>query len=480
MPLLTFIPSRLIPMVVALVATIILAICFWLPHDDLGPLIGAVATAVLVLAVAALLRGVRQDWRMVESYLQRLGVADDETVPVPGQGSEAARETMLVVARLHRRWRLRRERVAARLDATESLLEALHDPLILVDAERQVLRANQAARNLFGEKVTGRDLAAVVRNPQVLGAVEAVLGGTASRLVEFTQPVPVERVFQARVKPLRGAVMLTLHDITAIKRSDQTRVDFIANASHELRTPLSTLLGFIETLRGPARDDPEAHDRFLTIMHDQASRMSRLVRDLLSLSRIEQDEHMPPTDAVDVAQVVGDVAAALELQARARKIRLRLEIGDNLPPVVGDEDQIAQVVQNLLSNAIKYTREGTDVTVSAVLTDGATVGGGGTSPGARWGGRQTGRMIAVAVIDHGDGIDRAHLPRLTERFYRADAARSKALGGTGLGLAIVKHIVNRHRGRLTIESEVGRGSTFTVYLPAAHGAEAAWPDESAA
>ena len=266
-------------------------------------------------------------------------------------------------------------------------------------------------------------------------------------------------------------VILTLNDITALRRSEQMRADFIANASHELRTPLSSLMGFIETLRGPARDDQEAQERFLSIMHDQASRMTRLVNDLLSLSRIELDEHMPPSDRVDVLNSLRNVIASLELKAASRRIRLTLEAPSGpTPAVIGDEDQLTQVFQNLVSNAIKYTREDTEVTVSVTLADGAAVGAPGIArlPGRKDDSRS---VVAVAVRDRGDGIARTHLPRLTERFYRVDAARSRAMGGTGLGLAIVKHIVNRHRGRLSIESEVGAGSTFTVYLPVAEEAQ---------
>jgi two-component system phosphate regulon sensor histidine kinase PhoR len=304
-----------------------------------------------------------------------------------------------------------------------------------------------------------RDLAATLRNPHLLGAVDAVLGGAASRIVEFSLPVPVERVFEARVTPYQGpgqggadtAAILTFHDMTAIKRSEQMRADFVANASHELRTPLATLLGFIETLRGPARDDPEARDRFLSIMHDQSGRMARLVNDLLSLSKIELDEHTPPTGRANPLRIARSAVAALELKAAARRIRLALTAPKSLPAVVGDDDQLAQVFQNLIDNAIKYTRDNTEVRITLSLT----------------GGRRSTPMVSIAVADCGEGIARTHLPRLTERFYRVDPARSRALGGTGLGLAIVKHIVNRHRGRMTIESEVGKGSTFTVHLPVA-------------
>lgn len=414
------------------------------------------------------------------------GLADrDGESRLEGRISPPARRIAAVAARLHRAMLQKVQRAQAQLDANDAIFDALHDPLLLVDAGRQVTRANLAARSLFGERVLNRDLASSLRNPKVLEAVDAVLRGAASRVVEFTLPVPVERMFEAQVKPFQGRpdimdpadqgthqnepvrmAILALHDMTAARRSEQMRADFIANASHELRTPLSSLMGFIETLRGPARDDAEAQDRFLSIMHDQASRMTRLVNDLLSLSRIELDEHMPPADRVDVLEQVENVIAELELKAESRRIGLRLEASGPIPPVMGDEDQLTQVFQNLVSNAIKYTRADTEVTIAVSLADGSLVGFAGGQPGPRRGGRST-AMVAVAVRDQGEGIARIHLPRLTERFYRVDAARSRALGGTGLGLAIVKHILNRHRGRLTIESEVGVGSTFTVYLPAA-------------
>jgi two-component system phosphate regulon sensor histidine kinase PhoR len=262
-------------------------------------------------------------------------------------------------------------------------------------------------------------------------------------------------------------VLLSLHDITTIKRSEQQRADFVANASHELRTPLASLTGFIETLRGPARDDVPARERFLGIMHDQASRMARLVDDLLSLSRIELDEHTPPSQRVDMVRCVRAVIAALELKAAARRVRLRLVAAEAVPTVAGDGDQLTQVMQNLISNAVKYTREQTEITITLESVE-APAAGAALVPAAA--GRRPPRpMVAITVADQGEGIERIHLPRLTERFYRVDPARSRALGGTGLGLAIVKHIINRHRGRLTIDSEPGRGSTFTVTLPVAPG-----------
>ncbi len=430
-------------------------------------------------------------WRMavraLAQHVQQMITAPDlanRSVPMPWPDDVV--ELGVAVGQLQRVALKRQDRLAMRLESNELILDALPDPVILIATDRQVTRANHAARLLFGDRIAQRDLAATVRNPSVLEAVDSVLGGGGSRLVEFSSPVPVERVYEARIKPFvrpggvgpdesadESAVraLLTLHDISAVKRSEQMRADFVANASHELRTPLSTLLGFIETLRGPARDDAEARDKFLSIMQDQAVRMSRLIADLLSLSRIELDENIPPTGTVDMVQNVRRSMAALELRATDRMIRLRVEAPDAVPPVLGDDDQLAQVLQNLVSNALTYSREHTDVIVRVTLADAAPVGGAISPLGGRLAPRGTssGEMVAVSVTDRGDGIARTHLPRLTERFYRVDPARSRAAGGTGLGLAIVKHIVNRHRGRLTIESELGRGSVFTVYLPVAEG-----------
>jgi two-component system phosphate regulon sensor histidine kinase PhoR len=243
------------------------------------------------------------------------------------------------------------------------------------------------------------------------------------------------------------------------------RADFVANVSHELRTPLSALLGFTETLRGPARDDAVARDRFLGIMHEQAQRMTRLVRDLLSLSRIEESEHTPPTERVELGRVLGSVVDTALFQAKAKGVTIEVEITAGLPPLIGDADQLAQVFQNLIDNAVKYGKPNGKVRVNARAADTAPPRVAAASGAGRAAELPVVGWISVAIGDDGDGIPREHLPRLTERFYRVDAARSRQLGGTGLGLAIVKHILNRHRGALAIDSEPGRGSVFSVWLP---------------
>jgi len=364
------------------------------------------------------------------------------------------------IVRLDRLWRERVHAANEQLSAAEAVVAAVPDPLILVDERRQIVRANTRAAALVGAIPARADLSVALRNPSVLAAMDAVLRGEMARAVDFTLAAPTERQLRARVARIDrpsadGAVaVLSLHDITELKRAEQMRADFIANASHELRTPLSTLLGFIETLRGPARDDTEASERFLAIMHEQASRMTRLVQDLLSLSRIELNEHVIPKDRVALDPLLRHAAEALELRAGERGRPIQMELAAGLPDVVGDHDELAQVFQNLLDNAIKYGRPGTAITVTADVAsrppDSADTG--------------FASFVAISVRDQGEGIAREHLPRLTERFYRVDTARSREMGGTGLGLAIVKHILNRHRGFLEIESTPGIGSSFTVFL----------------
>ena len=350
-----------------------------------------------------------------------------------------------------------------RLAAAEAVIAAIPDPLLLIDARRRIVRANQAAAALIGRRAEPGDLAGALRNPALLSAVNSLLRGEAAaagadpgRSIEFTLSGTTDRVLRAHLAridgpALDGAVaLLILDDITALKRTEQMRADFIANAGHELKTPLAALIGFIETLLGPARDDAAARERFLAIMHEQARRMARLVDDLLSLSRIELNEHVAPTGRVALAPVVEEVARGLELRAAERGIRIVPMLPPDLPEVQGDRDEMVQVFQNLLDNAVKYARPHSEITVTGSLGR-----GGEPSP------------VRVAVADQGEGIAGEHIPRLTERFYRVDTARSRELGGTGLGLAIVKHLVNRHRGRLEITSRLGQGSTFTVCLRAA-------------
>jgi two-component system phosphate regulon sensor histidine kinase PhoR len=360
------------------------------------------------------------------------------------------------------------------------LLEALPDPALLIDAENRIVSSNAAARRQMQFEARGQFLTSILRHPDVLDAVQAAVHDGATRAVEYETQTQVERHTRCYVAPVTWgadrAAMLVFHDQTARISTERMRADFLANASHELRTPLASLTLLIETIAGPARDNAQDRDRFLAMMQVQAERMRRLIDDLLSLSRIELDEHVPPSDRADLAAVAREVADALAGVARERGVAIRLSAPDGPVTVVGERFQLAQVVQNLIDNAVKYSPSGGEVVVE--------IGASGdreevtAQAGRRW--EDAGRVALltpaaaanrsyayVRVEDAGPGISRRFLPRLGERFFRVEREMGDERGGTGLGLAIVKHIVNRHRGGLLIESQPGRGSAFAAYVESA-------------
>lgn len=342
-------------------------------------------------------------------------------------------------------------------------LDPLPDPAIIVGPRLGVRFANQAAKRAFptlDQLNRGDPLSRFVRQPVALHAAEAALqnpGAGATQPFTLSLPGQVERRLQVRAVPITNtpesddselSVLLLFHDITAAWRTEQMRADFIANASHELRTPIASLLGYIETLQGHAKDDPAARDQFLDIMNAQASRMSRLISDLMSLSRIELDEHMMPLGRAGVASVLNKAMDVIAPLVEDTGIMLDLEVDPKLTGcnITGDEDELVQVFVNLIDNALKYGGDGGRIEITA-------------APSGRAG------FASLAVRDFGQGIASEHLPRLTERFYRVDVRTSRQRGGTGLGLAIVKHIINRHKGELRIQSKPGEGSRFEVLLP---------------
>lgn len=333
--------------------------------------------------------------------------------------------------------------------ATLALIEALGAAVVLLDAQGVAQALSPAMRALMPGLEAGKPLTLVLRDPDLIGAIEQVARQGGRQVVELVERVPVERTFRIHIAALQGtgwrrAVLLTFEDLSELRVTERMRVDFVANASHELRTPLASLLGFVETLQGPARNDAGARERFLTIMREQGLRMARLVDDLLSLSRIELRAHLAPETAVDLAAISREIVDSLTMMAREREVALRLDIPPQPVTVAGDRDELLRLMENLVENAIKYGRQGGEVAIT--VQDGAN-------------------EASVCVRDDGPGIAPEHLPRLTERFYRVDTAASREAGGTGLGLAIVKHIVLRHRGRLTIDSALGQGATFRAILP---------------
>jgi two-component system phosphate regulon sensor histidine kinase PhoR len=341
------------------------------------------------------------------------------------------------------------------------MIEALADPAMVIDGFGNVLHTNAPLLTLFPRARLGLPYSLVNRSPELIEAVDGVMLGRPLS-VAIEERVPVRRKLLAMVgrletpptatppEPGRPAVLITFRDISEQERLAEMRADFIANASHELRTPLASLRGFVETLQGPARNDPAARDRFLGLMASQAARMTRLIDDLLSLSRVEMRMHVPPSGVVDLEEVAAFVVQSLEPMRAEADIEVRLNRAAGQLRVRGDRDELVQIVQNLVQNALKYGRKGGLVEVTVKREAGGT---GGPD------------VAVFSVRDDGPGIPAEHLPRLTERFYRVNASISRDKGGTGLGLAIVKNIVNRHRGDLSIASEAGNGSTFTVRLP---------------
>ena len=343
--------------------------------------------------------------------------------------------------------------VAILSPVVRKVLAQMPVPVMLLDENSKVLFVNESMRGVVGPSVERKSISAVLRNPDALNAIAQTMADGEPATAQFTLPVPIERHYEAycaRVSVAPTVIVLVLHDLTAIRRSEQMRADFVANASHELRTPLAAVSGFIDTLRGHAKDDETVRENFLDIMGAQTARMRRLIDDLLSLTRIELNEHVPPSGRVSLEGVVREAVAALEPLSRADRITTTINARANLPQVIGDRDELIQLFQNLVHNAIKYGREGSHVWIKLDMST------------------EDGQLFA-SVTDDGEGIPATAVPRLTERFYRVDVKRSRERGGTGLGLAIVKHIVSRHQGRLTIESKPGEGSTFTVFLPVAQG-----------
>lgn len=333
------------------------------------------------------------------------------------------------------------------------LIGAVPMPMLLLDGDARVIMLNADARAILGD-CAGRHYLTVIRQPEVVAIVDRVLAGGEGGAVRWRVTGPgrdtIYRGQVARIPDLGAS--LAFEDISELEQAADMRRDFVANVSHELRTPLTALLGFIETLRGPARDDTAARERFLGIMEREALRMNRLVGDLLSLSRVESEERVRPKTMVDPVALGSSVLATLRGLAAASSVELHLIADDQVPAVSGDADQLTQVLHNLVENAIKYGGSGGKVEMRILKHS--------HDPQLRM------PAVSVAVVDHGEGIEQIHLPRLTERFYRADSHRSREKGGTGLGLAIVKHILNRHRGRLRIDSEKGKGSRFEIFLPA--------------
>ncbi len=399
---------------VLLAAVVFAAFLMWMG----GIPAGWIAFVVMLLVLAGFARGER---------LEALA----PTAVVPAQRAEAD--------------------TAEGLDAIAALIDALDMPVLIVTADETIRLQNRAAAALFGPIPRNADLAGRIRAPGILDMARDVIASGQAKETEHSERLPSETVYIVRAAPMPaldhrlGAgryFLITFRDVSQARRIDRMRSDFVANASHELRTPLASLRGFIETLQGPAKDDHKAHERFLGIMHDQATRMSRLVDDLLSLSRLELKANIAPDQMVELGALLGHVRDSLQPFAADLGVEIALELPPHPVQVAGDRDELIEVFENLVENACKYGQEGKRVEVRLLAGEGGTT--------------------EVSVTDFGPGIAPEHVPRITERFYRVNVEASRSKKGTGLGLAIVKHILTRHRARLVVKSEIGKGTVFVV------------------
>lgn len=397
----------------------------------------SVAAVVLIL-IAAVAAGLQ--WVALSIALSIVAVAILAYQPAhePKSAAEPAPATAVPAAEQPRN-------IVAEMSAA---LSAIDLPLYLIDARENIVFQNDAAIETFGATEANAHLTVRLRSPAILDCVRETIAKGNVNTVEYSERHPSTRVYLVRVAPVSDGArpthfILSFRDISELRVIERMRSDFVANASHELRTPLASLQGFIETLQGPARNDPKAGERFLGIMLEQVQRMNRLVDDLLSLSRIELKAHIAPSDKVELAPLLGHVRDALQPQASALGVEIVLEMPEEPVFIAGDRDEIIQVFENLVQNACKYAQEGKRVEVTL------KAGSKGQGP-------------EVCVRDFGPGIAEEHIPRLTERFYRVNVEASRSKKGTGLGLAIVKHILTRHRARLVVKSEIGKGSSFTV------------------
>lgn len=419
----------------------------WLVAVAAGVLLGYVALAGLSLAAA----------------LAGLGIITAAAGALP-------REGMLKRQKARKGDRKRAEEP---LEAVGRLIDGLPEPAMVLSRQGMVLRFNAQAAESYSALKPGVPVSTALRHPQLLDAIDSAATHKQHQVVSLNEVVPVERWLSAAVSwigpPRCGlddpAIFVFVRDLTEQERIGQMRADFVANASHELKTPLASVLGFIETLRGPAREDEKARDEFLGVMAREAERMKRIINDLLSLSRVEMKAHLRPTDPVEINEILDYARGSLERAATAQGIDIWVTPFEQPTYVLGEREGLVQVFENLVNNAIKYGKHGGSVRIAAARSD-------GKDP-----------TLLISVIDDGPGIPDEHLPRLTERFYRVNVADSRDRGGTGLGLSIVKHVLNRHRGQLRIASKPGEGSRFTVVLPAhtpAQGAETPQRDNAAA
>jgi two-component system phosphate regulon sensor histidine kinase PhoR len=428
------------------------------------PVLAIISLAAVVLFNIALLFPLTFELQQIKHYVARLAKGELSSDDLLALSEDETRELVDVINNMHQFWAQKADVLEAQTLSDTAVLDSLPDPILVIDRNGNILGANLSARVSFGESITDKCVDQIFHSNNFVNAVSRVLNKeTTSENLIFYVDKPIDQKLYAHIKQLpwiskgKAVAVISIYDLTKSLKIEKMQSDFVANASHELRTPLSVISGFVETLQTTAKDDPKAQQDFLKIIADQTEYMTNLVENLLSLSRIELNQNNLPEDAVDLEKIVDDVTKSLELKAEAREMKLHVIKEPNLPAVRADAQQIKQVVQNLTDNAIKYGLFGTEVTLRLFESD--------KIPASKSSKTSNRAAVVVSVNNKGPKIASEKLARLTERFYRLQEHKDQNIKGTGLGLAIAKHIVIRHQGNITVNSNGYNGTTFSVYLP---------------
>ncbi len=432
----------------------------------ISPVLAIISYILIMIFNTVLLFPITFELQQLKKYISSLAQGEK----IDGQdvklSEKETQEIIEAVNAMHRFWAQKADSLEAQSISDAAVLDTLPDPIMMIDRSGNILGANLSSRNMFGNKITDKNVENLFSSNNFIDAVNRVLKKESeSENLIFYVGDPVNQKFYAHIKQLpwqskgRAVAVISLYDLTKAMKIEKMQSDFVANASHELRTPLAIISGFIETLLTSAKDDAEAREKFLKIMQDQAGYMSALIENLLSLSKIELSQDERPSESVDVTQIISEVQQALSIRAQEREIVIRTHVEDGIGEIIGDRQQVKQIVQNLTDNAIKYGLSKSDVTIRAKLVD--------QIPASKSMSVAEGKAVAISINNKGPKISPENLARLTERFYRMQEHKDLNIKGTGLGLSIAKQIVIRHRGNITVSSTNYSGTTFTVYLPLA-------------
>lgn len=444
-------------MLISIVPIIVIAIL--VVYEKLTLLEGLSIVGGVIFGSIFFAKPYMDDLHSLNTYVDHLALdLSPETPPLSFLGN--VNELSDSVNNLHKSWEERRSKIEAALAESRILFDTIPDILMMVDSELNIVRANNAAISVFGKQLVHKKITDITPDANLIDSINKSISDGAEQKLEISSKagnVTLDYLVMIEKFPASSmgnvSAVIIMHDITESKLHKQMLKDFVANASHEIRTPLTSVMGFLENIQDMEHDDDENTKKhrqtFISIMHDQTERMSKLVEDLLSLSKVEMSEKTVPEGIVDINKIISSTKNRLKFLAEEKNIKVAFSKTNNLPQVKGDASELMQVFTNILSNAIKYSPANTQVTIKTTLEHRAET---------------QEDLIVTEIKDDGEGIDKKHLPRITERFYRVDKMRSRKIGGTGLGLAITKHIINRHRGELKIESTIGEGSVFTVYL----------------